>query len=161
MLPALLRVDDAPNCAVRRDFAGVANLAAHFGVSGEVSRMTAVLSFTLTTSRTLAVASKLIEADKCVGDRGFDLRELDDFFLLRGASALLLFVHQLIEAGLIHGQARVRAPSFGQIQRKAVGIIEFEGKVATDSCPPCMHSVSSRNSSMPAIQRLVECFFLP
>ena len=68
-----LRVGDAPELAAAGQLAGVADLATHLGVTGRVSRMTAVLSFRFDDFDDLRGSLQRVEADELGGRGGLDL----------------------------------------------------------------------------------------
>ena len=131
VLPDFWVFDNAPELAAAGQFAGVADLSAHLGVDRRlVSRMTAVLSLSETTSRTLACDAKFVVADELRGRGGFDLRKRNDFFLLRGAGAGALLFHQLFKAFFIHGQAAFARHQLGEVERETVGVVKFESELS-------------------------------
>ena len=69
----------------------------------------------------------MIEADEFGGRLGLDLGQLDDGLLLRGAGAGALLFHQLFETFLVHGQAAFAGHQLSEVEREAVGVVEFEG----------------------------------
>ena len=93
--------------------------------------MTAVLSLSETTSRTLAVHRKVVVADKFCRRGRLDLRKRNDFFFLRGAGAGALLFHQFFKTVLVHGQTAFARHQFGEVERKAVGVVKLKCSSST------------------------------
>jgi hypothetical protein len=49
-----------------------------------------------------------------------------------GAGALALLLHELGEAGLVHGQPLLAGHQRGEVAGEAVGVVEEEGDLARD-----------------------------
>ena len=88
--------------------------------------MTAVLSFTPTTSSDFGRRLQLVVADELGGRGGLDLGEFDDLLLLRGAGARFLLFHELVEAGDINRQPALAGHQLGEVEREAVGVVKLE-----------------------------------
>ena len=69
----------------------------------------AILSLTLTASRTVAVAVKLFKSYEMGRMGRIDIGSGDDFLFLRGAGFSALQIHQSIEVLSIHDHPRSRA----------------------------------------------------
>ena len=110
----------------RRNFAGVADLAAHLGVKRRRVQHDGGFVFELTTSSTLRGRFQFFKADKFCRRGRFDLRKRNDFFFLRGAGAGALFFHQLFKTVLVHGQTAFARHQFGEVERETVGVVKFE-----------------------------------
>ena len=112
------------------NFAGVADLAAHLGVERRRVQHDGGLVFERDDFEHVARAFQLFEADKVRRRGRFDLRKRNDFFLLRGAGAGALLLHQFFKAVLVHGQAAFARHQFGEIERETVGVVKSESKFA-------------------------------
>ena len=86
-----------------------------------------------------------------------DLRR-SSVILAGGASALLLLVHQAVEARDVHADRVIAQHVLGQIERKAVGVVELEGDLARERVTAAM--LDSRefrvDQFQPAIERAGE-----
>ena len=122
----LLRIGDAPELAAAGDLAGVAELAAHLGVAGAGVEDDGGFVLEGDDLDDFGGGLQRVEAEELGGRGGFDLRERNDFLLLRGAGAGALFFHQFFEAGGVHGHLVLASHHFGQVEWKSVCIVEFE-----------------------------------
>ena len=83
----LLRVRDAPELAAVFQFAGVADLAAHFGVERRGVEDNGGLVLYGDDFEDFGGRLQFVVADELGGRGGLDLGEFDDLLLLRGAGA--------------------------------------------------------------------------
>ncbi len=129
-IAGFLSVGDAPKLAAVFEFAGVADLAAHFGVEGRGVENNGGLVLHADDFEHLGGRLQLVVADELGGRGGLDLGEFDDLLLLRGAGAGLLLFHELVEAGDINGQAALAGHQLSEVEGKAVGVVEQERKAS-------------------------------
>jgi hypothetical protein len=84
---ALLRIGDAPELAAAGQFAGVADLTPHLGVTGARVENDGGLVLERRDLDNLGRRFQFVVADELRGRSGFELGEGDDFLLLGGAGA--------------------------------------------------------------------------
>ena len=100
-----LGIDNAPDFAAGLNFAGVADLAAHFGVERRSVKGDGDLVFDIDSVQDGGGGGETVESDE-IGRMGrIEIGGGDDFLFLGGAGAGALLVHELFEAGCVHGQA--------------------------------------------------------
>jgi hypothetical protein len=73
----------------------------------------------------------MIVADEFRGRGGLDLRQRNDFLLLRGPGAGALLLHQFVKTVNIHGQTAFARHQFGQVERETVGVVKLESLCTT------------------------------
>ena len=61
--------------------------------------------------------------------------DVDRFLFLRLAPSLPLLIHQFLESLSVDGEATLARHQFGQIDREAVGIVQFEHKPSRHDHP--------------------------
>src|SRR5690606_10803054 len=141
-LGVLLRVEDADRLAADGERAGVAHLAARLAVERRPVQDDLVAGFLARADRARLEEARALDGERVVAD------ELDGpaFVGLRlgggvpgvhlalihlegagRAGAVLLLLHQLVEAGHVHGQALLAGHQRGEVGREAVRIVEQEG----------------------------------
>ncbi len=154
----LARVRHFENCARGGlDYAAVSDLPAALGIEGRLGDDDRnVLAVLAAGSEHFGLALVVVIADESRRSAGAetDLRR-SGVILAGGASALALLVHQAVEPGDIDAdRPSIAQHVLGQIERKAVGVVELEGELARERVTAAMlDSREFRRRSVPARDR--------
>ena len=107
----------------------ITDLATHFGVAGGDIEHDGVLVLHRDDFQHAHIGFERVVADELGRSLGFDLADGDNLlvFLASFAGALLLLFHELLEASGVHGKSAFAGHEFGEVEREAVGVVEFEG----------------------------------
>ena len=131
-LAGLLGVGDVPLAAAEGDDCGVADLAAHLGVAGGLIEDDGGAVLDLGDLGDLGLRGEGVVTDESGRVIGTDVGKGDDLLLLRGAGAVALLFHQLLETGAVDGQAAFAGHELGEVEREALLVIEAEGDGSRD-----------------------------
>ena len=125
-----LGVRNLPLLVADSERARVAHLAAHFGVKRcAIKHNTGALLF-LNHFKDGGLGGQLIKPNELRLCTGADTRDANHFLFLRCPRPFPLLFHEDFESGGIHAQAGLAGHQFGEIEREAVCVVEFEGKFA-------------------------------
>src|SRR2546423_3945690 len=127
---AMLRIDDAPEFSRADQLSRIADLSTHLGVANRVVEHHRRL--VLQSDNFLHICARVcvVVAKKTGRLFRLDLRKLDRLLFLRASRASALLFHQLFKPNRVNGESTLASHQFGQVERKAIGVIEFEGKTS-------------------------------
>ena len=159
---AFLGIADWPRIGAVSEFAGIADLASHFCVSGGGVENDRRFIFESDDLENRCGSEEGIVTGENGGRFGLDFGEFDDLFFLGGAGSLALLIHQRVEAGGIDDEAAFSGHEFGEVEGKSVGIVELESERCGDrgglwSGGEAKHLTFKEIDA--TIEGAVECFF--
>src|SRR6516164_4043418 len=120
----LLSIRYPPELATVFEFASVADLTAHFSIERRGVENNGGFVFDADDFDDLRGRFEFVVADEAGRGGGLDLGKFDNFFLLRRSGTGLLLLHELVEAGYVDGQPTLTGHQFGEVERKALLVIE-------------------------------------
>ena len=126
-----LGVRDVPSGGSEGEGAGGADLAAHLGVEGRaVEDDGERVVFDADYFANGGVERELVVAGEGGGGLVGEVGEGNDFALLGGFGTFALLLHEHLESRRVYGEAAFASEEFGEVEREAVGVVEFENEVA-------------------------------
>ena len=159
-LAGLLGIGDVPLAAAEGDDRGVADLTAHLGVAGGLVEDDGRAVLDLGDLGDLRLRGEGVVADESRRVVGADVGKGDDLLLLRGAGAVALLFHQLLETGAVDGQAAFAGHELGEVEREALLVIEAEGDGARDGAAGLELAGFVFEEGDTLVERAVEGLFL-
>ncbi len=154
----LARVGYFENRARRRlDNAAVSYLAAAFGIEGRLRDDDCdVIAISASRREHFGLALVAVIADEARrGARAETDLRCDGVILARRASALFLLVHQAVEAREVHVDRMIAQHVLGQVERKAVGVVELERHFARQCMTTAL--LDAREFRVNQLQAAIEC----
>ena len=130
-----LCVNDLPFPAIKRERAGIAQLATHLGIKRGTIQNDRRPFFILHHLKHLRRGRSLFEPNELRAGIRRKAADTDDLLLLGRAGTLPLLGHQFFKANIVHLQPGLASHQLRQVQWKAVSVVKFEGKLAGKLLP--------------------------